>query len=246
MRSTGRIRRMKRHGVVYFPLAAAVGMGFIAGCTSGGSPVSSSTSPPTHVATSAAPSTPAPASTSARPVSSPSAAVTSAPATSSSPVVVVGGGGGGGGGGGAPACATRGLQASLGASQGALGSVYQVIDFTNISGGPCTLFGYPGVALAAGTPVTQVGGAASRSDAAAATLVTLGAGDTANALLRVTQAVNYPASRCHPVATTYLQIYPPGQTTPLYLAYKSMGCVVATVPLLTIGVIQAGPGSSGG
>lgn len=243
MRSTGRIRRMKRHGVVYFPLAAAVGMGFIAGCTSGGSPASSSTSPPTHVATSAAPSTPAPASTSAPPVSSPSAAVTSAPATSSSPVVVVGGGGGGGG--GAPACATRGLQASLGASQGALGSVYQVIDFTNISGGPCTLFGYPGVALAAGTPVTQIGGAASRSDAAAATLVTLGAGETANALLRVTQAVNYPASRCHPVATTYLQIYPPGQTTPLYLAYKSMGCAVATVPLLTIGVIQAGPGSSG-
>jgi hypothetical protein len=244
MRSAGRTRRTKPHGAVLIALAS-FGLALVAGCTAGGSSSSSPAPPTSPAATSAAPSTPAAVSTSASAVStpSPSAPATSAPATSSSPVAV--GGGGGGGGGGAPACATRGLQASLGVSQGAAGSIYQVIDFTNISGGPCTLFGYPGVALAAGTPVAQVGGAASRSSAAAATLVTLGAGETANALLRVTEAVNYPVSRCHPVATTFLQIYPPNQTTPIYLAYKSTGCSVATVPLLSIGVVQAGPGSSG-
>jgi hypothetical protein len=149
------------------------------------------------------------------------------------------------GGAGTPACATRGLQASAGVAQGTAGSLYQVIDFTNISGAPCTLFGYPGVALAGGTPVTQIGAAATRSSAASATLVTLAAGATANALLRITQAGDYSASQCHPTASSYLQIYPPNQTTPIYLAYKATGCASTAVPpLLSIGVVQAGSGSS--
>jgi hypothetical protein len=144
--------------------------------------------------------------------------------------------------GGPPACPTRYLKATAGISQGAAGSIYQVIDFTNISSAPCTLYGYPGVALAGGSPVTQVGAAASRSTASAATLVTLGAGKTANALLRITQAGNYPASECDPHPTTYLQIYPPNQTTPIYLGYKSTGCSSSAVNLLSIGVVQPGKG----
>ena len=120
--------------------------------------------------------------------------------------------------------------------------MYQVIDFTNISGTTCTLFGYPGVSLAAGSPVTQVGAAASRSTATAAKVVTLAAGATANALLRITQALNYPASRCHPVGTTFLQIYPPNQTTPVYLGYKSTGCSSTAVNILSVSVVQAGTG----
>jgi hypothetical protein len=112
----------------------------------------------------------------------------------------------------------------------------------NISGAPCTLFGYPGVALAGGSPVSQVGAAASRSTASSATLVTLAAGGTGNALLRITQALNYPSSKCHPVATTYLQIYPPNQTTPVYLGYKSTGCSSTSVNILSVGVVQEGSG----
>jgi len=144
----------------------------------------------------------------------------------------------------APACATADLQAKPGVAQGAAGSVYQVIDFTNIGTAECTLYGYPGVSLAAGTPVTQVGAAASRSTTAPATLVTLAPGQTANALLRIVQAENYPTSMCSPKATTYLQIYPPNQTTPIYLSYASTGCAMTSVKLLTIGVVQAGAGSS--
>jgi hypothetical protein len=127
--------------------------------------------------------------------------------------------------------------------QGAAGSVYQTIDFTNISGKACTLYGYPGVALAAGSPITQVGAAATRSNTAAPTLVTLAAGQTGNALLRIAQALNYPTAKCDPVTTTYLQIYPPNQTAPIYLAYKSMGCKETSVKLLTIGVVQLGTGN---
>jgi hypothetical protein len=101
------------------------------------------------------------------------------------------------------------------------------------------------VSLAAGTPVTQVGQAASRSPVAGPTAVTLAPGKNANALLRITQAVNYPSATCSPAKTTYLQIYPPNQTTPIYLAYSSTGCSSNSVNLLTIGVVQAGAGSNG-
>jgi hypothetical protein len=121
-----------------------------------------------------------------------------------------------------------------------------VIDFTNIGTTACTLYGYPGVSLAAGTPVTQVGQAATRSPVAAPTLVTLEPGHTGNALLRITQALNYPTATCLPQATAYLQIYPPGETTPIYLAFSSTGCSSVAVKLLTIGVVQAGSGSSNG
>jgi hypothetical protein len=99
------------------------------------------------------------------------------------------------------------------------------------------------VSLASGTPAAQVGAAASRSTVAAPSVVTLAPGQTANALLRITQAMNYPTATCAPAATTYLQIYPPNQTTPIYLAYKSTGCTSNSVNLLTIGVVQAGAGS---
>jgi hypothetical protein len=148
-------------------------------------------------------------------------------------------------GGASAGCATRDLQVKAGVAQGAAGSLYLVIDFTNISSATCTLYGYPGVSLAAGSPATQVGAAASRSTTAAATVVTLAPGQMANALLRIVQALNYPQATCSPSATTYLQIYPPNQTTPVYVAFKSTGCTSAAVNLLSIGVVQAGAGTNG-
>jgi hypothetical protein len=145
--------------------------------------------------------------------------------------------------GGAPGCATRDLKATVGIAQGAAGSVYQVIDFTNIGTASCSLYGYPGIALAGGSPVTQIGVAASRSPQAGPALVTLKPGAVANTLLRITQAQNYPTSKCSPMASTYLQIYPPNQTTPIYLGYKSTGCSATGVNLLTVSVVQSGAGS---
>jgi hypothetical protein len=140
-------------------------------------------------------------------------------------------------------CATRELRAKLANAQGAAGSLYQNVDFTNVGTAPCTLFGYPGVSIGTGMPFNQTGAAASRSSVAAPAVVTLAPGQTANALLRVTQALNYPSAKCSPAKTTYLQIYPPNQTTALYLSFSSTGCTSTSVNLLTIGVVQAGAGS---
>jgi hypothetical protein len=135
------------------------------------------------------------------------------------------------------------LGAHVGLAQGTAGSIYQVIYFTNLSNTPCTLYGYPGVALAAGSSqVNQVGAAASRSSATAAAVVTLDAGQSANTTLRIVEAGNYPTGTCQPTATSFLQIFPPGQTTPIYLAYKSTGCSSSAVKLLSVSVMTPGTG----
>jgi hypothetical protein len=167
---------------------------------------------------------------------SPSAAnpSTAAPSPASSPAAAAG----------VPPCPTRSLHAKVGVSQGTAGSTYVVLDFTNISNVTCTLYGYPGVSLAGGTPVTQIGAAAAESSATPRVLVTLAPGAVANALLQVGHAGNYPAATCDPATATFLQIYPPNQTTPIYLSYTSPACAKATVRILTVSVVQTGAGSS--
>ncbi|MET8582200.1 DUF4232 domain-containing protein [Streptomyces collinus] len=141
------------------------------------------------------------------------------------------------------ACPTRYLKVRPGVSQGTAGSVYQVIDFTNIAQTTCTLYGYPGVSLAGGSPVHQIGPAATRNTTGPRALVTLAPGATGNVLLRITDAGNYPAAQCHPTAAQYLQVYPPGQTTPIYVAYTSTACA-GTVGLLSVSALQPGSGSA--
>jgi hypothetical protein len=145
--------------------------------------------------------------------------------------------------GAAAPCPTRSLGLKPGLSQGAAGSVYQVLDFTNISNVTCTLYGYPGVALAGGQPVTQVGLAAREDPTTPRKLVTLAPGQVANALLRIVDALNFPASTCGPVKTQWLQVYPPNQTTPIYLAYQTTGCS-KQVRTLTVSVVKSGSGGS--
>jgi hypothetical protein len=212
-------------GLVMVVAAAAV-----AGCSSQ-SASSLSTSPSATTGSSAS------NGAAANSASSSAAAPTSGPASSAAvnPNAATAGG--------PPGCATRDLKVTVGVAQGAAGSVYQVLDFTNIGTASCSLYGYPGVALAGGSPVTQIGQAASRSPQTAPALVSLAPGAVANTLLRITQAQNYPTSKCNPVASTYLQIYPPNQTTPIYLGYKSTGCSAMSVNLLTVSVVQSGAGS---
>ena len=140
-----------------------------------------------------------------------------------------------------PACLSRYLGASTGIGQGTLGSSYVVVDFKNLNNYPCTLYGYPGISLASGKPVTQVGQAAIENPATPRQLVTLAPGGVANALLKIVAAGDYPAAKCAPVATHWLQIFPPNQTVPIYLHYTSMACA-KPVKLLTVNVVVPGSG----
>jgi Protein of unknown function (DUF4232) len=188
-----------------------------AGCGSSGSPAAAPTKTITVRATPAGPAT----SPAASPVPATGTASPTAPGTRP--------------------CPTRSLRVKLGLGQGAAGSTFQVIDFTNISNATCTLYGYPGVSLAGGKPITQIGLAAAESHTAPRTLVTLAPGAVANALLRIVHAVNFPAAECHLVTADHLRIYPPNQTKAVSLPYTSQTCA-KPVRILTIGVVQPGSG----
>jgi hypothetical protein len=226
--------------------APVLGVGMaalVAGCASLGSPASTSTqsAPGAGAGTQGATASPASgASSTASATTAPDATGTpGAPGTTTSPS----------GGAAAPAvstatCATSDLKITQGTGGAGAGSVYIPIEFTNTSASPCTLYGYPGVALTTSmAPASQVGAAASRSDARPKTLVTLAPGATASATLQIAQALNYPTASCAPVSASYLQVYPPGQTTAVYLSYKGKGCA-KPVFVLGIAAIQPGTGAA--
>ena len=144
---------------------------------------------------------------------------------------------------GPSACPTSSLQVKQGIGQGYAGGVYQVIDFTNTSGSSCTLLGYPGVSLVSGPPYKQIGLAAKRSTSTPVRQVTLAPGATANALLQIENALNYPSASCGPTKATALKVYPPNQTVPVYLPGALTGCS-KSVQVMFIGAVQAGSGSS--
>jgi len=187
----------------------------LAGCASAssGQPGSSGSTP------AASPSPPAAASSSTPAVTAPSS-----PAS-----------------GGASACATSALQVKLGASDGYTGGVYQTIDFTNTSGSSCTLTGYPGVSLVTGPPYQQLGVPAKRNTSMPAKTVTLAPGATANAVVQIVDALNFPSPTCEPVKATALKVYPPNQFTAVYLPDTSYGCG-KSVQIMYIAPVR--PGSS--
>jgi Domain of unknown function (DUF4232) len=194
--------------------AAAVAAGVVALVTGCGSPGSST--PTATVTVTAAPSAPA----------SSSQTTTSAPPTTPA---------------GPAACATRDLKVKLGLGQGTAGSTYTNIDFTNIGTVTCTLYGYPGISLAGGSPIAQMGQAADEDPATPRELITLAPGAVANALLKIVDAGNFPPALCHPASSTFLQIFPPNQTTPVYLAYSTTACL-KPIHLLRIDAVRSGSG----
>src|SRR5262249_30330676 len=93
---------------------------------------------------------------------------TQSPAAQSSPTPSTSSGTGA-----AAGCLSRYLYGSTGLSQGTAGSIYVTIVFKNLNNVPCTLYGFPGVALAAGTPVTDIGQPSVESSTSTRKLVTL-------------------------------------------------------------------------
>ena len=141
---------------------------------------------------------------------------------------------------GTPGCTTAGLKITTGNyGGGTAGSYYSVIDFTNTSSAACTLYGYPGVSLR-GAHLAQIGAAATRNATPAPSLVTLAAGATASATLRMTDPAVYPAAECDPVTPAYLQVYPPNQTRAVELPFSGQTCSQASLKILAVNPVASG------
>jgi Protein of unknown function (DUF4232) len=143
------------------------------------------------------------------------------------------------------ACSTGGLRVSLGAPGGAAGSIYYPLDFRNVSGAACSLFGYPGVSFVAAPGTGQLGGAAVRNDTFGPSLVTLAPGAVAHASVQVVVAQSYPAALCRPVTAHFLRVYPPGQVAPLYASLTAATCTGAIPGRSTLGIYVVRPGANG-
>ncbi len=207
-----------------FACAAAV-----AGCSSSGTGGGSVAGPSMNAsagASTGAAATPAGGTDTGSPAASASAAASPAAGTGS---------------GSASTCSVRYLHGDVGLSQGAAGSVYVELTFKNLNNVPCTLRGYPGVSLGAGTPVDQVGQAADRDASVATSTVTLAPSGFAHATLRIADALNYPAATCKPKPTTWLLVYPPNTSNLLYVPYSTTACSSGTVTL-SVQAVQAGNG----
>ncbi len=148
------------------------------------------------------------------------------------------------------ACAVSGLKVTVGQGDGAAGSIYYPLDFTNTSGATCTMYGYPGVAFVTKSGGTAAGGAilgapAVRNPAFAAKPVTLAAGATAHASLQVQVAQSYPVVTCKPVTGHWLQVYPPGSYAALYVRFTAVTCAGKIPSGSTLGIYAVRPGASG-
>jgi hypothetical protein len=99
---------------------------------------------------------------------------------------------------------------TIGQGQGAAGSTILPIVFTNTSNRPCTLYGYPGVSFLdaseqpLGVPAARSGGEEG--------VVTVAPGAAANAQLQVPDPGNFSSAGCNAATSTFIKVYPPGET----------------------------------
>jgi hypothetical protein len=126
---------------------------------------------------------------------------------------------------------------TLGLSERDPSVTYQVIDFTNRSPVICTLYGYPGVSLAAGTAPTPIGFPAGHNPSAAPKLVTLRPGAKANALLQIPEATD----GCGPVRASRLIVARPNGASPVKLAFTAAACAKRD-QMMKISAVSLGTG----
>jgi hypothetical protein len=187
--------------------------------------------------------------TSSSPDAAPGGAAESTPSGAPDQPAKPGSGSGSGAGGGAVAapggpapCRAATLAVTLGAGEGAAGTVYVAVRFTDKGSVPCVIQGFPGVSYVAGDHGVQVGPAAERVETKGAP-VTLAPGAVASALVGMTQVGNFDESVCRPTPTRGLRVYPPGDTASVFVPLSGTGCAGNPPgPQLTVRTIVAGPG----
>jgi hypothetical protein len=146
-------------------------------------------------------------------------------------------------------CPAGSLHVTLDGRQagGAAGSTYYPVDFANVSGSACTMYGYPGVSFVTSGDGAgrQIGAAAQQDPGLPKLTIHLAAGGVAHAWLQVATAGNYPPSACRPVRARWLRVLVPGQAMPRFVSYAFDACASAKVTLLTVMPVRAGQGIQG-
>jgi hypothetical protein len=204
----------------------------LTGCTStsggGGAssaPAGPSASAPTTSPAPAAPTTPT--TPSATPAASAAAGSTGAAAAGPAD---------GGTASGAGTCATSSLTGSIAeGSGGGAGSVYLNLALRNTGTASCTLQGWPGLSFVGDGNGTQLGAAAALDRSGTHPTVTLAAGQTAYAPLRIVRAENLEPADCTTQQPDGFRVYPPGSKQSLFVASTAYtACRQQSAELLSV------------
>lgn len=138
-----------------------------------------------------------------------------------------------------PSCASRALVVWLDTNgNGTAGSTYYHLELTNLSGHRCTLTGYPGVSAVdlAGRPL---GSPAARNRQNRARTITLRAGHTASAVLRITDTGVFSTTKCRPVTAAGLRVYPPNNTESKLVPFPFRACSRSGTAYLHVAAVTA-------
>jgi len=147
-----------------------------------------------------------------------------------------------------PACTAGDLGAWVAVTQGngAAGSIYYPLQFTNLSRHACAMRGFPGVS-AIDRNGHQLGSPASWDHVVPARTVVLAPGATAHTILRWSDAAVTTAPGCHPVFSAFeLRVYPPGQHGATYAAFDLEACSHAGPIYLSVEPVLPGVGTING
>jgi hypothetical protein len=136
-------------------------------------------------------------------------------------------------------CTVSELSVTLGASNGAAGSVIVPIVFTNTSSAPCELHGYPGVSFVGDNNGTQLGAAADEDSSVAIVENVLQPGGAVQAQLKVAEAGNF--SGCTVVPADGFRVYPPHSVPSVFVAATGFSaCSQSSIHLLTVQPVLSG------
>ena len=150
-----------------------------------------------------------------------------------------------------PRCAANAGRPSLAVwvavdqSQGAAGTIYYPLEFTNLSAHSCSLHGFAGVS-AIDRAGRQLGSPAGWNSGTSNTVI-LAPGATAHAVLEYHDAVIGQSPGCHSVSTaSELRVYPPDQRTAAHAFFDLQACSHAGPIYMDVGPIQPGAGTING
>jgi Domain of unknown function (DUF4232) len=147
-----------------------------------------------------------------------------------------------------PACTAADLGAWVAVTQGngAAGSIYYPLQFTNLSRHACAMGGFPGVS-AVDRNGHQLGSPAGRDHAVPARTVVLAPGATAHTILRWSDVTVTTTPGCHPAFSAFeLRVYLPGQYGATYAAFDLEVCSHAGPVCMSVEPVLPGVGTING
>lgn len=123
-----------------------------------------------------------------------------------------------------PACRTSALVVWLDTqSNGAAGTIFYTLNFTNLSGSTCTLRGYAGVS-ALSLAGRQLGQSAKRDSSTPVRTITIRNGGSARATLGIVETGNFSSSLCGAVTAAGVKVFPPGQASAKTIPFPFSAC----------------------